>query len=358
MFVARPECVSDVTCILFKPTLHSGPAWTIIDPTRHEGWIMALKQDDTLLNGHYRILRLLGRGGFGFVYAAQDTLLEETVAIKELIPALIGDEIMLKRFLAEARATMRLTDRHIVRTYNVFEENHNYYIVMEYMAGGTLEERLREGGPLPMDDAVRMAIDVCAGLTCAHEEGVVHCDLKPANILFDVQGRAKVADFGIAHVSGEMLTRSWLTPAGFVAGTLPYMSPEQTDGVRDDPRIDIYALGAVLYRALTGRPYLPFNPQETPRAQAQNVDLIFRQSPLPPSHYNPRVPAWLDGVVLKALAKQPEQRYASADALRTALQRRQAPVEAMPPTRLVPEPPAPAPVPAQRTPPASPAAPP
>ncbi|MFC2015812.1 SUMF1/EgtB/PvdO family nonheme iron enzyme [Chloroflexota bacterium] len=296
---------------------------------------MALDPDHMLLNGHYRIVGLLGRGGFGFVYEARDTLLNEKVAIKELIPALVGDEAMLKRFLAEARATMRLTHRHIVRTHNVFQEGENYYIAMEYMAGGSLEERLREGGPLPVDEALRVAAEVCEGLACAHEERVVHCDLKPANILFDVSGRAKVADFGIAHVSGEMLTRSWMTPAGFVAGTLPYMSPEQTDGVRDEPRIDVYALGAVLYRALTGQTYLAFDQQETPRAQAENVGRIYSESPLPPSHHKRRIPAWLDGVVLRALAKQPEERYASTEAMRAALLKQQQPDPA-PPARQTP----------------------
>jgi len=284
---------------------------------------MALNPGHTLLNGHYRILRLLGRGGFGFVYEAQDMLLNEKVAIKELIPALVGDEAMLKRFLAEARATMRLRHKRIVATHNVFSEGENYYIVMECMAGGSLEERLRRDGLLSVDEAVQLGAEVCEGLACAHEEGVVHCDLKPHNILFDKSGHVKVADFGIAHVSDEMLTRSWHTPAGFVAGTLPYMSPEQTDGVRDDPRLDLYAVGALLYRALTGQTYVEFDQQETPRAQAENVGRIFGEQPLPPSHHNRSVPTWLDGVVLKALAKKPEERYSSAHAMRAALVRQQ-----------------------------------
>jgi formylglycine-generating enzyme required for sulfatase activity/serine/threonine protein kinase len=285
---------------------------------------MALNPGDTLLNGHYRIDRQLGRGGFGFVYLAQDTLLGEQVAIKELIPALVGDETMLRRFLAEARATMRLTHKHIVRTHNVFAEGGNYYIVMEYMAGGSLEGRLRECGSLSISEAVRVAAEVCEGLACAHEEQVVHCDLKPDNILFDGKGTAKIADFGIAHVSGEMLTRSWMTPAGFVAGTLPYMSPEQAEGVRDEPRIDIYALGAVLYRMLTGRTYLDFDQRETPAAQADNVYRIRNQEPQLPSAHNPLVPAWLDRVVLRALAKRTQERYTGAEALRAALLQTQA----------------------------------
>jgi len=203
---------------------------------------VVLNPGDNLLSGQYRILRQLGRGGFGFVYCAQDTLLGDEVAIKELISALVGDETMLKRFLAEAKATMRLAHPHIVRTHNVFSEAGNYYIVMEYVPGGSLEDRLPDCELLSVSEALRIAAEVCDGLSYAHAEGVVHCDLKPANILFDARSSAKVADFGIAHVSGEMLTRTWQTPAGFAAGTLPYMSPEQTDGVRDDPRVDVYAL--------------------------------------------------------------------------------------------------------------------
>jgi hypothetical protein len=284
---------------------------------------MTVNPGDTPNNDHYRILRQLGRGGFGFVYLAQDTLLGEQVAIKELIPALVGDEGTLKRFLAEARATMRLRHERIVATHSVFTEGGNYYIVMECMAGDSLEARLRERGSLPVDEAVRIAAEVCEGLAYAHERGVVHCDLKPHNILFDANGRAKVADFGIAHVSGEMLTRSWKTPAGFVAGTLPYMSPEQADGVRDDPRIDVYAVGAVLYRMLTGRPYLEFDQRETPGAQADNVYRIRNQDPQPPSAHVPGSPVWVDGVVLRALAKQSAKRYASAEAMRAALLHRQ-----------------------------------
>lgn len=294
---------------------------------------MALTPGHTLLNGQYRIVRLLGRGGFGFVYLAHDGILGEEVAVKELIPALVGDEIILKRFLAEAKATMRLAHDRIVRTHNIFVEGGNYYIAMEYMPGGSLEERLRDGQCLAVDEAVHIAVQVAEGLAYAHERGVVHCDLKPANILFAADGAAKVADFGIAHVSDQMLSRSWMTPAGFVAGTLPYMSPEQTDGVRDDPRVDVYALGAVLYRMLTGRTYIDFDQRDTPRATAENVQRICGQQPLPPSAAAPRqhIPAWLDAVVLKALAKRPEDRYTSADVMRAALLRRETVAAAGPP---------------------------
>lgn len=280
---------------------------------------MALKPGESLLNGQYRILRQLGHGGYGLVYLAEDTLLGEEVAIKELIPALAGDETVLKRFLAEAKATMRLTHDRIVRTYNVFSEGGNYYIAMEFMAGGSLEERLQRQGPVPIDEAVQVAAQVCEALCYAHQRGVVHCDLKPANILFAADGSTKVADFGIAHVSEQLLARTWRTSVGYVAGTLPFMSPEQADGVRDDPRIDIYALGAVLYQMLTGRSYLEFDQRETPGAQADNVLRIRTGQIAPPSVHNRHVPSWLDGVVLKALAKKVDERYASAADLRAAL---------------------------------------
>ncbi|MEJ2208621.1 MAG: serine/threonine-protein kinase, partial [Anaerolineae bacterium] len=291
---------------------------------------MALNPGDTLLNGQYEILRTLGRGGFGHVYLANDRLLGEQVAIKELIPDVGGDETVLKRFLAEARATIRLTHEHIVRTYNVFTQpspggEARYYIVMEYMPGGSLADRLRQAGALAPAEAARITAQVCEGLGYAHERGVVHCDLKPGNILFASdalkggEATAKVADFGIAHFSERLVDRTWHTTLGFVAGTLPYMSPEQVEGVRDDARIDVYALGAVLYRMLAGRSYLEFDQRTTPAAQVDNVARLRSESPLPPSRYNPRVPPWLDAAVLKALAKDVNDRFASAQEMRRAV---------------------------------------
>lgn len=281
--------------------------------------IKTLRPGSTLLKGKYRIVRHLARGGFGSVYLAEDTLLSEQVAVKEMVPALVGDEGALKRFLVEAKTTLKLAHPHVIHTRDVFAEAGNYYMVMEYAPAGSLEDRLKQGKALPVEEAVRIIAEVCEGLAYAHSQGVVHCDLKPANIMFGADGVAKVADFGVAHVSEQALTRSWATPQGFVAGTLPYMSPEQADGVRDDPRVDVYALGAVLYRALTGRTYLDFDERDTPLAQGNNVHRICSETPPPPSSHNSRIPAWLDAVTLKALAKQPADRYSSADALRGTL---------------------------------------
>ena len=305
-----------------------------------------LKPGDTLLNGQYRILRQLGRGGFGYVYHARHTHLREEVAIKELTPGLVGDEQMLRRFIDEARATLRLRHERIVGTQDLVQDRDNYYIIMEYVPGGSLEDRLKSEGPLPQPDVLRVAGDVCQGLDHAHQQGVVHCDLKPANILFAADGTAKVADFGIAHVPEQALTRSWHAPAGFVAGTLPYMSPEQTEGVRDDPRIDIYAMGAGLFRMLTGHTYLDFDTRETPAAQAGNIDRIHQQAPIAPSSRNPGVAEWLDAIVLTALSKRPEYRFDSTQAMADALESRTAPQLTPPPLTPAPALPSPAPVPA------------
>ncbi len=285
---------------------------------------MSLQPGATLDNGKYRVLRLLGRGGFGAVYLAEDLLLHEQVAIKELVPALLDDPVILQRFINEAKVSRRLRHLNIAATYALFAEGENQYIVMEYVPGGSLEQRL-EPGPLAVDEAVRIAAEVADGLSHAHERGIVHCDLKPANILFTADGHAKIVDFGIAHIQAATQARTWATATGLVFGTLSYMAPEQADGVRDDPRVDVYALGVVLYRMLAGRPYLPFEDSTTPAALSRNLRRVLEEAPVPPSRHNKRVPAWLDAVAMAALAKRPEDRLPSAAATREALLTRTAP---------------------------------
>jgi len=280
---------------------------------------VAVKPGDILLNGQYKIIDTLGRGGFGFVYKTQDTLLNEVVALKEMFP--FHDVELARRFLIEAKATMRLSHPNIVRTYNAFSEDSRYYIVMEYLPGGSLEDRLQREGKLPLAEAIRIMDDVCQGLNYAHQMGVVHCDVKPANVLFAADGTAKVGDFGIAHVSQALLSRSWHTATSLAIGTIFYMSPEQLDGVRDDCRVDVYALGAMLYQMLTGHPYLDFAEENTPAALAQNMMRVRKEIPRSPRSINRRTPRWLEAVVLKALAKDPAHRYPDADALRKALRR-------------------------------------
>ncbi|HFD38846.1 MAG TPA: DUF4101 domain-containing protein [Anaerolineae bacterium] len=273
-----------------------------------------------ILHNQYRIEATIGRGGFGYVYRARDLLTGNIVAIKELLSYLADRPQIAQRFILEARATMNLTHPAIVHTYHIFQQDNTLYLVMEYLPGGSLADRLKRG-PLPPDEAVRIAIILCSALEYAHRHGVIHCDLKPANILFDAQGLPHLADFGIAHLSTSR-PRQFRTLTDSILGTVRYMSPEQLKRVRNDPRLDLYALGAVLYEMLAGRPYLDFEDETTPAALIRNMRRIQQESPRPLRSLNPAVPPWLAGVVDRALSKDPDQRFPSARAMRHALKKR------------------------------------
>ncbi|NBD36597.1 MAG: protein kinase, partial [Chloroflexi bacterium] len=277
-----------------------------------------LQRGTTLEHNKYYIEDVIGQGGFGHVYRARERLTGEVVAIKELTIGLDNREIV-QRFVQEARATLRLTHPYIARTYGIFHDRGTYYLTMEYLPGGSLADRLRRGR-LPMRDAVRIATNVCKALAYAHDKGVVHCDIKPANVLFDKDGEVRLADFGIAHVSEQMMTRKLFTATGMMMGTVRYMAPEQLEGVRDDPRVDIYAMGVMLYEMLAGRPYLDFETETTPAAQVRNIQRIQSESPRPLRAVNPAAPAWLAEAVARALHKRPEDRFATAASLGRALQ--------------------------------------
>jgi len=281
-----------------------------------------MRQPGKILDGKYQISGIVGRGGFGYVYLARERLTGEVVAIKELIPSFVDDPEMVHRFIQEARATLRLKHRYIARTYGIFQDQGTYYLAMEHLPGGSLEERL-EDGPLPPHQVVRIAADLCEALHYAHQKGVVHCDIKPANVLFDEDGQVQLVDFGIAYVSTDMMTRRFHTAAGLAMGTVQYMAPEQLSGVRDDPRIDVYAVGVLLYRMLAGKPYLAFRTETTPAAQAHNIGLIQQSQPRSLTDVRTDVPEHLAAVVHRALHKDPKGRFPSAEAMRDALQRRQ-----------------------------------
>jgi Tol biopolymer transport system component len=271
-----------------------------------------------ILDNKYKIEAVIGRGGFGYVYRARERLTGEAVAIKELLPSLFYDRDTAQRFIQEARATLRLTHAHIARTYGVFYDNDTFYLAMEYLPGGSLSDRL-QGGPFPVPQAIVIARDLCQALVCAHDEGVVHCDIKPANVLFDARGRAHLADFGIAHVSAQAMTRRFVTATGTTMGTVRYMAPEQLEGVRDDPRVDVYAMGALLYEMLAGRPYLDFEEETTPAAQMRNMQRIQRTPPRPLRAVNPSVPERVAEVVGRALRKAPAERFSTVHMLEQAL---------------------------------------
>jgi serine/threonine protein kinase len=278
----------------------------------------------TILDNKYRVEAVIGRGGFGHVYRARERLTGETVAIKELLPSLVHDRDVAQRFLQEARATLRLTHPHIARTYGVFHDQNTYYLAMEYLPGGSLAARLEEA-PLGLRDALATARDLCQALAYAHQEGVIHCDIKPANVLFDRRGRAHLADFGIAYVSAEMMTRRFYTVSGVALGTVRYMAPEQLEGVRNDARVDVYAMGALLYEMLAGRPYLDFEEETTPAAQMRNMQRIQTSSPVPLRAVNPAVPEYVAQVVGQALQKSPAARFSTAGRLEEALRAPAAP---------------------------------
>ena len=276
---------------------------------------MALRSGITLKEGRYQIQQLLGQGGFGFVYLAYDWLAECQVVLKELHPLLVSDGPVLRRFLREGRAIQRLQHPNIVRAEAMFKDHGNHYIVLEYLSGGSLSEKLDRGRRYSLSQAAMVIVPVCDALTYMHQMGVVHCDLNPGNVLFDARGRAKLVDLGIAYVPDALVHRSWRTERSFAMGTTIYMAPEQFDGVRDDPRVDLYALGAILYQMLAGRHYLDFALEDSPGVQADNIHLIRHEEPEPISS----VPQEVNEVILRTLAKSPEDRCPSVAIFRQKL---------------------------------------
>src|SRR6476661_918375 len=218
-------------------------------------------QVGTLLNGRYRLDAQIGTGGMSTVYRAFDTVLERQVAIKLMHREMSSDSDQLERFRREARAVAQLNHPHIVGVIDAGEDDQTPYIVFEYVEGETLKQRIRRLGRLPVPEAVAYAIEVARALDAAHARHIVHRDVKPQNVLIDLEGSAKVTDFGIARTLDE----DGLTSDGRVLGTTDYVSPEQALGHPVGPQSDIYSLGVVLFEMLTGR--VPFS-GETPVAVA------------------------------------------------------------------------------------------
>jgi serine/threonine-protein kinase len=263
-------------------------------------------------SGRYEIVEHLARGGMAEVYVAHDNLLDRRVALKVLFPEFAADRSFVERFRREARHAAGLNHPNIVSVYDTGEEGGTYFIVMEYVEGRTLRDIIRTEGPLLPQRAADIGADIAAALAFAHSSGVVHRDVKPGNVLIDRAGRVKVADFGIAR-TGDMQEN--LTQTGAVMGTATYFSPEQAQGGAIDARSDIYSLGVVLYETVTGQP--PFSGDSPVAIAYQHV----RETPAMPSTHNPDVPPDLEACVLKCMAKNPANRYATADDLRADLVR-------------------------------------
>ncbi|HTS12991.1 MAG TPA: protein kinase [Candidatus Limnocylindrales bacterium] len=267
--------------------------------------------------GHYRILDQLGAGGMGVVYRAHDEQLDRNVALKVLPPGVLADEGARKRFRQEALALAKLNHPNIETVYEFGSQDGVDYLAMELIAGQPLNEKLKTGAVTDRD-LMRFGVQLTEGLAAAHEAGVIHSDLKPANIFVTPDNRLKILDFGLAKLlrSGEDndITQTLTSHTDAMAGTLPYMSPEQLRGEETDARSDIYAAGTVLYEMATGsRPF----PQ--PQA-AQLIGAILHTEPPPPRTLNERIPPGTEAVILKSLDKSPSSRYQTAREFRAALE--------------------------------------
>jgi len=265
---------------------------------------------DTLFDGRYRIERKLGAGGMADVYLAEDQELGRRVAIKILNSRHGNDDQFIERFRREAKNAAALNHPNIVSIYDRGEAEDTYYIAMEFLDGRTLKELIVGRGAAPINVAIEYARQILSALRFAHRHGIVHRDIKPHNVLVDGEGRVKVTDFGIARAGTSQMTET-----GSIVGTAQYLSPEQAKGGEVDPRSDLYSLGVVLYELLTGK--TPFD-GETP------VEIAMKHlstTPQPPSKLRPDVPRELDMVVMRALAKSPDERYQSADEMEGDLER-------------------------------------
>ena len=264
---------------------------------------------DTVVDQRYSILSRIGSGGMADVYCAQDLQLGRKVALKLLYRRFAADEEFVERFKREASSAAGLQHPHVVGVYDRGEWDGTYYIAMEFLEGRSLKQVLQEEGPLAPGRAIDVVAQILQAARFAHQRGIVHRDIKPHNVIVDDEGRAKVTDFGIARAGASDMTET-----GSIMGTAQYLSPEQAQGHSVGPSSDLYAIGIVLYELLAGR--VPFDGDSPVTIALKQVSEL----PVPPSAYNPAVPPELDAIVLHALEKEPERRFADADEFLAALE--------------------------------------
>lgn len=266
--------------------------------------VMPEMSNHTILSGRYELLGHLGKGGMAYVYRAHDKNLQRNVAIKVLRESLIDDPAFQTRFLYEARAAANLAHPNIVTVYDFGYDDGRYFIVMEYVEGTDLKTLIRRSNRLPVEEAVDLMIQIGAGVGYAHRAGLVHCDLKPQNILVGRDKQVKITDFGIARA---LATTRPDEHSEIVWGSPTYFAPEQAAGASPSPASDVYALGIILFEMLTGRP--PFVATD-PVLLAKLHQVA---PPPPPRHLNPAIPEKLEIILLKVLSKEPSARYRTAD---------------------------------------------
>jgi beta-lactam-binding protein with PASTA domain/predicted Ser/Thr protein kinase len=265
---------------------------------------------ETIVDGRYRVVGRLGSGGMADVYCAEDLQLGRNVALKVLHSRFAQDAEFRERFRREARSAAGLQHQNVVSIYDRGEWDGNYYIAMEYLEGHTLKEIVQREGPLAPDRAIDLTVQVLRAVRFAHRRGIIHRDIKPHNVIVDDEGRAKVTDFGIARAAGA----SDMTQTGSIMGTAQYLSPEQAQGHAVSEPSDLYSAGIMLYELLTGR--VPFDGESAVTIALKHVN----ERPVPPSMINPLVPPELEGVVMRALEKDPRLRFPDADAFIAALE--------------------------------------
>ena len=274
--------------------------------------ISTLKAGD-IIEGRYKYIDRIGRGAFGTVLLMEDTVVDERLILKFLNPNVSQDEEVMKRFVHELRYSRKITHKNVIRIYDFLYIQGNYAISMEYFPSHTLGSEVVNEKPMDLKRAIGFGIDMCTGMTVAHQVGIVHRDLKPANVLINKEGLLKIVDFGVAAAQREGDTQ--LTKTGYVIGSPKYMAPEQILGKKVDERADIYAVGVILYEMMTGVP--PYSRGDHMSVMYQHVQGKARQ----PKDVNPQLPGELSELVMKAMAVDKAKRFQTMEEMRVALQR-------------------------------------
>src|ERR671933_994364 len=269
---------------------------------------MADVAEGTLIDSRYRVQRRIGSGGMADVYLADDAQLGREVALKVLHRRFARDREFVERFRREASSAAGLQHPHVVGVYDRGEFDGTYYIAMEYLEGRSLKEIVQEEGPLDPERAIDFVVQILQAARFAHQRGVIHRDIKPHNVIVDDEGRVKVTDFGIARAGASDMTET-----GSIMGTAQYLSPEQAQAQAVSPRSDLYSIGVMLYELLTGR--VPFGGDSAVTIALKQVN----EHPVPPSAFNAAVTPELEGVVMRALQKDPARRFPDAQAFMDAL---------------------------------------